>query len=261
VGPGLADNAPMCLIGFLWQPEAEQPLVVAANRDEFYARPTAPAGWWDDANTLGGRDLQAGGTWMGVSRQGRFAALTNYRDPRRIKPQAPSRGALVAAFLQGEASTADYIAALRGKIADYNDFNLLLYDGQRLLGYESHTDRTLRFGRGVHGVSNAGFDSAWPKLEALKAGLALRADDDAALFALLADPRLAEDARLPQTGVSLEWERALSAAFIRTPEYGTRASSLLRLGLDRVILTERRFERGEPAGESRYEFALSLNQS
>lgn len=250
----------MCLIGFLWQPEAEQPLLVAANRDEFYARPTAPADWWDDGQTLGGRDLQAGGTWMGVSRQGRFAALTNYRDPSRIKPQAPSRGALVAAFLQGKAAATDYIATLRSEVAAYNDFNLLLYDGQRLLGYESHTDRTLRFGRGVHGVSNAGFDSAWPKLEVLKAGLSQQAGDDAALFSLLADPRLAEDGRLPQTGVSLEWERALSAAFIRTPEYGTRASSLLRLGRDRAALTERRFERGEPAGESHYEFALSLKQ-
>ncbi|GAB3262071.1 NRDE family protein [Chitinimonas naiadis] len=253
----LADNAGMCLIAFQWNPDSASPLLVVANRDEFYARPAAAADWWDDGMTLAGRDLKAGGTWMGVTRQGRFAALTNYRDPSRVKADAPSRGALVAAFLQGQASSADFIGVLRLDAPRYNDFNLLLYDGQRLLGYESRQDRTLRFGRGIHAVSNAGFDTPWPKVEILKAGLARDAADDDALLALLADPRRAEDSRLPQTGVPLEWERALSAAFIRTPDYGTRASSLVRLGGGRVAFTERRFTGGEPAGESRFEFALS----
>lgn len=247
----------MCLIAFAWNPASEQPLLVVANRDEFYARPAAPLDWWDGADILAGRDLQAGGAWMGATRTGRFAALTNYRDPRRHKAHAPSRGALVADFLAGGDSAADFVRALRERAAQYNDFNLLLFDGQQLLGYESLGDRTLRFGRGVHAVSNAQFDTPWPKVDALKAAVPLAADDDA-LLALLADGGIAPDERLPQTGVPLEWERALSAAFIRTPEYGTRSSSLLRLGRTQAMFTERRFERGEFAGTTTFEFPLSL---
>ncbi|QNM96624.1 NRDE family protein [Chitinimonas koreensis] len=245
----------MCLIAFRWQPDTDTPLLVAANRDEFYARPAAPLAWWPDGRILAGRDLQAGGSWMGVTRDGRFAALTNYRDPRDIKPGAPSRGALVAGFLAGSTGAADYLAGLRPAAA-YNGFNLLLYDGRELLGYESRADRVLRFDTGVHAVSNAAFDTPWPKVEALKAGLAIEADDDAALFALLADPAIAPDERLPATGVPLEWERALSAALIRTPDYGTRASTVLRLGRRTVGMTELSYARGVPAGERSFRFEL-----
>lgn len=245
----------MCLIAFRWQPDSEAPLLVAANRDEFYARPAAPLDWWPGGRILAGRDLQAGGSWMGVTRDGRFAALTNYRDPREIKPGAPSRGALVAGFLAATTGAADYLAGLRPAAA-YNGFNLLLYDGRELLGYESRADRVLRFEAGVHAVSNAAFDTPWPKVEALKAGLAARADDDAALFALLADPAIAPDERLPATGVPLEWERALSAAMIRTPDYGTRASTVLRLGRRTASMIELSYARGVPAGERSFRFEL-----
>ncbi|WP_269531714.1 NRDE family protein [Chitinimonas sp. BJYL2] len=244
----------MCLIGFHWDPHGPVPLRVAANRDEFYARPTAAAAWWDDDQRLGGRDLQAGGSWMGLSRTGRFAALTNYRDPRRHKPDATSRGALVADFLASDITASDFLHALRGRASAYNDFNLLVFDGRLLLGYESHTDRTLRFGRGAHAVSNGGFDSPWPKVERLRAAMA----DDTSLeaqFALLADTAIAPDARLPSTGVPLEWERALSALFIRTPEYGTRASTVLSVSAGHCQFIERSFDHGVFAGEQRFTFS------
>lgn len=249
----------MCLIAFAWNPGSPQSLLVAANRDEQYARPTAPLAWWEGSPILAGRDLKAGGTWMGVTPTGRFAALTNYRDPASIKPEAPSRGALVTDFLAGDDSAADYLHALRESAGRYNDFNLLLYDGRSLLGYESRGDRTLRFGRGIHAVSNAHFDTPWPKVEALKIGVATAQHDDAALFALLSDAHTAPDARLPSTGVPIAWERGLSAAFIRMPGYGTRGSSVLRIGPDMVAFEERRFEQGEAAGASRFEFPLSLS--
>jgi uncharacterized protein with NRDE domain len=244
----------MCLIAFHWQPDGETPLIVAANRDEFYNRPTAPLAWWDGGHILGGRDLGAGGTWMGVTRAGRFAALTNYRDPSRIKANAPSRGQLVSDFLAGDMAAADFIAKLRGVAPGYNDFNLLLYDGNRLMGYESRNDCTLRFGRGTHAVSNARFDTPWPKVEATKQRFDTARDDDEALLTMLSNADIAADERLPQTGVPIEWERALSAAFIRMPEYGTRSSSVLRLGRTDVRFTERRFERGTPSGDTVIEF-------
>jgi uncharacterized protein with NRDE domain len=247
----------MCLIAFNWNPDSPTPLVVAANRDEFYARPAASLAWWEASTILAGRDLHAGGTWMGVDQRGRFAALTNYRDPLRNKTDAPSRGQLVVDFLAGDATASDYIHALRPGVAAFNDFNLLLFDGKRLIGYESRQDRTLRFGRGVHAVSNAAFDTPWPKVERLKAALTDKGDNDVALFEQLADRRLAPDQRLPQTGVPLEWERALSAPFIQLPEYGTRASCVMRLGRTWVRVEERTFAYGEAVGATTVEFPLS----
>ena len=246
----------MCLIAFRWDPGHPTPLVVAANRDEFDARPTAPADWWEGGRILAGRDLQGGGTWMGVSREGRFAALTNIREPARFDPAAPSRGALVVDFLAGGEAAGDYLARLRPQADRYNGFNLLVFDGREVLGFESRAARVVRLAPGVHGVSNAAFDTPWPKVAALTAGMAGE-PDDATLFACLADPRRAPDPDLPATGVSLEIERALSAAFIRMPGYGTRASTVVRLGRDRIEFTERRFEAGVAAGEGRFRFARS----
>lgn len=244
----------MCLIAFLWDPDGEVPLVVAANRDEFYERPTAPLAWWEGERILAGRDLRAGGTWMGVTRGGRFAALTNHRDPRLTRAAAASRGGLPSGFLAGGESALAFLERLRGEAGRYNPFNLLLHDGTDLLGYESVTDRLRRFEPGLHAVSNGAFDEPWPKVEALKNGFPPTLAEDEALLALLADDRPHAVEGLPSTGIPADLERTLSPAFIRTPTYGTRASTILRLGRETVSVLEERFSPEGPAGRTSFQF-------
>jgi uncharacterized protein with NRDE domain len=234
----------MCLIVFAWKLLPHTPLVVAANRDEFYSRPSAPADWWQDQPTIyAGRDLQAGGTWMGIAAANgrdkpatRFAAITNIRSPFEKNPAAPSRGGLVGDFLAGSQFAKDYIAEVRERAAAYNGFNLLVGDGEDLIWYSSRDQEDERNGQplepGVYGVSNAALNTAWPKLVKTKAEfgslLCQRAPEDA-FFEMLANTTPAPDHRLPDTGVSLELERLLSAACIVSPTYGTRSSSLVRI--------------------------------
>jgi uncharacterized protein with NRDE domain len=223
----------MCLVLVVWRMHPSYPCVVAANRDEFHARPTARAGWWPDHPAiLAGRDLQAGGTWLGVTRTGRFAALTNYRDPERLRTATPSRGALVTSMLESGASVAEGLAYLGGVGGDYNGFNLIFSDGERLGIYESVRGSGRELGPGIYGLSNHLLDTPWPKIQKAKSRLeAALSDmsDTAPLLALLRDDRPAPDAQLPQTGVSLEWERLLSSAFVRAPDYGTRCSTIIRI--------------------------------
>lgn len=228
----------MCLIAFHWQPERATPLLIAANRDEFYERPTEPLAWWEAGRILAGRDLRAGGTWLGVSCTGRFAAITNFRDPALLKTGTPSRGRIPVSFLEAEASAQAFLEALRPEAAAYSPFNLLLFDGRELLGYESRHDQVVPFAPGIHAVSNGRFDEPWPKALLVQAGLAEAEADDEALLRLLRDDRPSEDGRLPRTGVPLDLERALSPVFIRTPTYGTRASTILRLGRERAAILE-----------------------
>lgn len=222
----------MCLILVAWQAHPDYPLVVAANRDEFYARRTASADFWPDhPQILAGRDLEASGTWLGITRCGRFAALTNYRDPARHKPQAPSRGQLVADFLAGNASIDAYLDTLSA--GDYNGFNLLLGDGNRLVAFSNVSLQRHELSAGVYGLSNHLLDTPWPKVGAGKTALAeaLHAlPNETTLFHLLRDDRSYPDANLPSTGVSLVWERLLSAAFIHSPAYGTRCSTVVKIG-------------------------------
>ncbi|WP_394757548.1 NRDE family protein [Rhodoferax sp.] len=242
----------MCLLAWNWQPASPTPLLLIANRDEYYARPTAPLHWWDDADILAGRDLQARGTWLGVSRTGRMAALTNYRDPAAMRADAPSRGELVSAYLQAETSALDYLTVLAGRAGAYNPFNLLVFDGSSLLGLESRHAKVVTLQPGIGAVSNADFLTPWPKLTQLKDSLqSLLTQDrprDEQLLALLHNPNVAVDADLPTTGLSLEFERALSAAFITTPDYGTRASSIVRFETDRIVFLEQGFDVGGATG-------------
>ncbi|MFZ1375683.1 MAG: NRDE family protein [Geothrix sp.] len=247
----------MCLIAFQWDPPGETPLVVAANRDEFYARPTAPMAWWEGGRILAGRDIQAGGTWLGVSAGGRFAALTNHRDPSRTRPDRATRGLLPVRFLEGGHTVGAFLDEVRTEADRYNPFNLLLYDGRDLLGFESRRDRVVSFTPGIHAFSNGDFDEPWPKVEQLKAGLVDAEGDDAALLALLQEAEPFPDERLPSTGVALEWEWALSPAFIRTPTYGTRASTILRLGREAVSVLQQRFSPEGPEGRSEVRFRLA----
>lgn len=223
----------MCLIAWNWQPQSPTPLLLLANRDEYYARPTRPLQWWVDADILAGRDLQAGGTWLGASRHGRLAALTNHRSPVAQRADAPSRGELVAQFLQSDATADEFLSSLAPRAGDYNAFNLLVYDGQHLMGLESRRARIVHLEPGVGAVSNADFHSPWPKMLALQGKLQSKIDQgqtsDAELLPLLHDSQFAPDPLLPQTGISLALERRLSAIFVALPDYGTRACSVVRL--------------------------------
>lgn len=254
----------MCLILLAHDAHPRHRLVVAANRDEFYERPAAPAGWWEDApEVLAGRDLRGGGTWLGVTRAGRFAAVTNFRETVPPAPDAPSRGHLVGGFLRGRSAPDAYLRALAGRADGYAGFNLLVGEGDELRYFGNRGGAERRLAPGVYGLSNALLDTPWPKVERGRAGLAaaLAGDGDVdpeALFRVLWDAEPAPDARLPDTGVGLERERMLSSPFIRGPEYGTRASTVLLVGRDgRVRFVERTVTPGADGWtESAHEFQL-----
>jgi uncharacterized protein with NRDE domain len=253
----------MCIVLVAWRSHPDFPLVVAANRDEFFARRTASADFWPDhPQVLAGRDLAAGGggTWIGISRDGanlRFAALTNYRDASTPRRDAPSRGLLVSDFLAGTEGIDAFLDGIAPRAAGYNGFNLLLGDlgeAQPQLAWYSNVGGERReLGPGIYGVSNHLLDSAWPKVAAGKAALAAALEalpDDAALFELLRDDGVHPDEALPRTGVSLEWERLLSSAFVRAPGYGTRSSTVVvadRAG--RVTFDEQTWREDGSAGE------------
>ena len=222
----------MCLILIAWQGHAKHRCVIAANRDELHSRPTAAAQWWpSQPPILAGRDLSAGGTWLGITRTGRFAALTNYRGTQR-RTDTPSRGALVTSILMSGDSVSQTLEYLRSVSADYNGFNLLFSDGQRLAVYESMRGTGRELEPGIYGLSNDLLDTPWPKVQTAKSRLSqalsnLETTD--AVLALLRDDSIAADDQLPRTGVSLEWERLLSSAFVRAPDYGTRCSTIVRI--------------------------------
>jgi uncharacterized protein with NRDE domain len=258
----------MCLIVLAWEASPKTRLAVAANRDEFFARRAAPAAWWADApDVLAGRDLEAGGTWLGVTRKGRFAALTNFRDALAPKKDgAPSRGALTANFLRGQATAADYVAAIQPGAGRYHGFNLLVSDGAELWSFSNVEGDPVRLGSGVRGLSNHLLETPWPKVTAARSRLeaALGASGGAEdlehrLLHLLADRTTASDGALPATGLPLHWERALSAAFVQVPGYGTRSSTALVVGADgRARFSERTFgEGGTPIGDVREAFEVS----
>lgn len=227
----------MCLIIFAWKVIPGMPLIAAANRDEFYQRPASAAGWWEDhPDIYAGRDLQAGGTWLGVTRAGRFAALTNVRAPSEKRPDAPTRGKLVSDYLSGSLTPEQYIEQIRPGAAAYNGFNLLIGDRDTLLWYSNKGDEDPRNGKplgyGVYGLSNALLDTPWPKVTRAKAqfaSLLCQGAPEETFFELLSDSTRANDCRLPSTGISLEWERVLSSIFICSPNYGTRASTVVRV--------------------------------
>lgn len=249
----------MCLIAFSWQPQWRR-LLLLANRDEFYARASQGAHWWPDAPEVwAGRDLEAGGTWLGVNRKGRFAALTNVREGQ-MQTGKRSRGELVAHFLTSALSPQAYLAHVLSQGDDYAGFNLLVgdinlnqYSTQDAakpaeLWYGSNRDPAPAqlLTAGTYGLSNAQLNTPWPKLTRLKQGLMeLNTLEEAPAFALLDDNRQALPDALPNTGVSQEWEQLLSSAFIHTPDYGTRAQTYLCIQERSLLMVER--SRGQQA--------------
>lgn len=252
----------MCLILYAYRCVPGYPLIVAANRDENHARATAGAGLWQDhPQVIAGRDLEAGGTWLGVTRQGRFAALTNF-------PQADgsaiagvkSRGELVSGFLAGREAAADYAQGLQGE--DYAGYNLLLFDGNDLI-YTSNRDTTRKLAPGYYGLSNAELGVNWPKCNGGAQVLQTlvsrehRAED---VLAMLADRSAPPDDQLPDRGRPIEMERQLGARFILGEGYGTRASTVLYLGEDNLRFIEQSYLAGGQADE-RTEFNFRLEDS
>jgi len=230
----------MCLVALALDQSRRFPLVLASNRDEYFKRPAARLAWWTprpgDPAVLGGRDLESGGTWLGLTAQGRLALVTNVRGGMAVDANAPTRGRIVTEWLAARESTGDFW--MRTALSGYNGFNLIAADFQRGECYwaSNTVPYPMRLERGVYGLSNGGLDAPWPKVQALKARLSSAMDEAPAvdelasrLFAALADRSPAPDADLPQTGIPLEWERQLSSAFIRTSDqaYGTRCSTLI----------------------------------
>jgi len=250
----------MCLIVFAWQPTQAVPLIVAANRDEFHERPSLPLAPWEEMPELiAGRDLQAGGTWMGATLDGRFAALTNIRSPGQA-PSPRSRGELPVRYLRGQLSPEAYLSALQARRSDYAGFNLLVGDIRTLWHLNSDEGIARRLEPGIYGLSNASLDTPWPKLVRAKAALTrhLGRPDSEALLQLLADCEKPPVDQLPNTGVSTELEILLSSIFIDSRNYGTRASTaLIRRSDGALEIRERNFGPEGHLGEGHFQYPAS----
>ena len=254
----------MCLILLAWRAHPDFPLVFGGNRDEAYERPTSAAAFWaDDPAVFGGRDLEMGGTWLGVSSRGRLAAVTNYRQGPGAAVGARSRGELTAGFLRGDEAPRAYMERVVSRAQDYRGFTLIAGDGVRLCAYSNRGGAIETLPPGVHGVSNHLLNTPWPKIVRGRqqlAGLLEAGETELAegLFRTLADRTVAPDAELPDSGVGLQRERELSPAFIAGERYGTRATTVVLVSRGgEVIFRERRFgPRGAPLGETAQRFAL-----
>jgi len=247
----------MCLVLFAFNPDSRHPLVVAANRDEFYARPARTAHYWEDRpDLLAGRDLSAGGTWLGISRAGRFATVTNFAEEG--PSDAPlSRGLLTEGFLSSRLGAHEFAHGLH--TAAYRGFNLLLYDGERLV-YTSNRGHSEDLEPGIYGLANAELGATWPKVLRGRQALAdavADTPDPGQLIELLADRDIPPDHELPRRGRPLELERRVASCFIVGEDYGTRASTAVIIGRDRVVFAEQEYHaRGRPGLRSTFEFDI-----
>jgi uncharacterized protein with NRDE domain len=253
----------MCLILLAWRAHPEYPLIFGGNRDEAYERPSAAAAFWnDDPQIFGGRDLEMGGTWLGITRAGRIAAVTNYRSGTGAPALARSRGELTAGFLRGREEPRSYLERVVPHANEYRGFTLIVGDHDRLFAFSNRGGGTEELAPGVHGVSNHLLNTPWPKIVHGKRRLTalLNAGESEVaegLFQALADRAVAPDADLPDSGVGLERERELSPAFIAAERYGTRATTVVLVGRNEVVFVERRFApQGTPLGETSQRFAL-----
>jgi uncharacterized protein with NRDE domain len=241
----------MCLIVFAWKKHPKFDLILAANRDEFFRRPTEPVEFrGSDPQYLAGKDLRGGGTWLGVSKRGNFSAVTNYRDMRKIKWEASTRGRLPLNFLSGNTEPGEYMQHLRAERERYNGYNLIAGNQHEIWYYSNIEDKPRKLKPGIYGLSNHLLDTPWPKVTRAKRAMTqiLHENDEPerkALFRLLADTAEASDDQLPDTGLDAALEKKLSPAFIRTDDYGTRSSHLLLIGTGGTVeFHERVYENG-----------------
>jgi uncharacterized protein with NRDE domain len=256
----------MCLILLSYKYHPDYPLIIAANRDEFYARPTAPASFWKDAPfLLAGKDLRDGGTWLGITRNGRFAALANYREPQAYKVDAPSRGLLVRDYLLGNLSGVEYLGKLQKTANQYNGFNMIFGEVSQLYYFSNRGAIPPLLEPGIHGLSNHLLDTPWPKVmngkESMQRILSREANPPLAdLFALLADRSIPEDRLLPDTGIGLAQERLLSSLFIAAPAYGTRSSTVILVNRNSEVTFHERTYNGNRNSDAtvEHQFVCSI---
>jgi uncharacterized protein with NRDE domain len=254
----------MCLITFAYKKHPKYELILAGNRDEFYGRPARPAQFWTDEghpDILAGKDLEAGGTWLGIHKDGRWGALTNYRDPTIVKKDPPSRGELVINYLTSDNSAIEYLQHLSSSAQDYNGFNLLLWDSGHFYHFSNQSKRMTAIEPGVHGISNALLDTSWPKLNTankkMEDLISSEEINKVELFELLMDRSKAEDENLPVTGIPRDLEKAISPIFIKTENYGTRCSTVLLIDKNgNVDFTEHTFKPGSTEIDSENHFSF-----
>lgn len=235
----------MCLIFLSLDNHPNYKLIVAANRDEFYIRQTAPVHFWEgQPNILGGRDLEANGTWMAMSKKGKISMVTNYRDPHNINPKAPSRGQLVSDYLENGDTPEAYLKEVSTNGKSYNGFNLVVGSPNELFYYSNYKGAIEKIQPGLHGLSNHLLNTPWPKIERGVEKMKNILSDDAVeplkFFDLLYDNQMAPDEKLPDTGVGVERERMLSSMFIKSPNYGTRCSTVVMVNKKNEVLYSER---------------------
>lgn len=259
----------MCLILFAYHRHDKYRLVLAANRDEFYDRPTAPMAYWKDhPAVLAGRDLKSMGTWMGVTRSGRMAAVTNYREPDMQRPDAHSRGRLISDYLTGDDTPDAYLRRVTGRATEFNGFNLLVGDTRALFYYSNRGGEPVRLEPGIFGLSNRLLDTPWPKIQTGKSKLKSLIDQQGDISAdnildLLGNTKTAPDDRLPDTGVGIERERMLSPLFITSPDYGTRCSTLVTIDRsNKLKMTEMTWQsaKSKPVLKATHTFEFTIDQ-
>lgn len=236
----------MCLVSIAYKVNPDYPLLLIGNRDEFFERPSARAHWWDDnPHVFAGRDLKAGGTWMGINQQGQFAVLTNYRMGRELLKGARSRGELVSDFLVHAPNPLEYMKEVQAKAANYNLFNLIVGDANEVVYFSNAEGKPLKvMGEGVYGLSNNLLDVPWPKVKKARKGMSesleksnFKPED---LFQILTDTQTAPDEELPDTKIPYEWEKKLSAMCIQLPNYGTRVRTLIKMDKEGNLNLEER---------------------
>ena len=256
----------MCLLFISLQQHPKYKLILAGNRDEFYNRRTAPAQFWNDhPNVLGGRDLEAGGTWLALSKAGKMATVTNYRDPQNIDPHAPSRGHLVSDFLIDPREASAYLQAVSTNGKRYNGFNLILGSADELWYYSNYKPGIEKLSPGFYGLSNHLLDTSWPKVlrgkERVRPILAQSEIDPEELFKVLYDDQRAPDDVLPTTGLPLERERALSSMFIKTEGYGSRCSTVILIDQDNNVTFSERVYRAPTFESATQNFRFKIQQN
>lgn len=252
----------MCLIAFAHRVHPEYPLILIANRDEFYKRPARPAQFWVEEgfpDILAGKDLTAGGTWIGIHKNGRWAALTNYRDLNNIKENAISRGDLVLNYLKSDGEAFDYLNQIKKSTDQYNGFNLLVGNKQHIFHYSNHNNQITEVQPGIHALSNALLNTPWTKVCGILADFESKIKknqiDVQSLLLPLMDKSKADDKDLPETGLTYEMEKAISSRFIVTPDYGTRCSSIIKIDEDgQIYFYEQSYQTGTSEITNKQEF-------